>query len=142
MILREQQALFIKLLAQLISWAYQNGYELTAGELKRSNEQAIINAMGYTKRMVLANAIALSFPDLSKAILDNGKANGIVGSLHELGLAVDLNLFKDGKFLPNSEDHRPLGEYWKSLSPLCRWGGDFKPNPDGNHYSCTWGGKS
>ncbi len=53
-------------------------------------------------------------------------------SVHRLRLAIDLNLFKDGKYLDQTEDHRPLGNYWESLHPLCRWGGHFK---DGNHYS-------
>lgn len=62
---------------------------------------------------------------------------GFKKTLHGKRLALDLNLFKDGKFLKNSEDHAPLGVYWKTLHPLCRWGGDFKgpKGPDGNHYS-------
>jgi hypothetical protein len=47
-------------------------------------------------------------------------------------LAIDLNLFKDSEFLEQSEDHRPLGEWWKKQHPDARWGGDFD---DGNHYS-------
>lgn len=62
-------------------------------------------------------------------------------SLHYIGLAVDINLFKDGDFLTHSEDHRPFGEFWKGLHPLCRWGGDFT-KPDGNHYSVTFAGRS
>lgn len=58
-------------------------------------------------------------------------------SNHKKYLAIDLDLFKDGKYLKKTEDHRPLGEYWKSLHPLCRWGGDFG---DGNHYSFIHGG--
>lgn len=126
----------------LISWAYSNGYELTAGELKRSDEQAYLNALGEAGREKVAQAVTPISSGLASAVRNNGKSNGIVGSLHELGLAVDLNLFKDGKFLDSSADHRPLGEYWKSLHPLARWGGDFKPSPDGNHYSLTYGGKS
>jgi hypothetical protein len=53
-------------------------------------------------------------------------------SNHKQRLAIDFNLFKDGVFLQGTEDHRPLGEYWESLDPLCRWGGRFN---DGNHYS-------
>lgn len=53
-------------------------------------------------------------------------------SLHGKRLAVDLNLFRDGKFLTRTEDHQPLGEWWEKLHPLCRWGGRFN---DGNHYS-------
>lgn len=55
-------------------------------------------------------------------------------SFHGKGLAIDIHLFKDGKYLRSTEDHRQLGEYWKSLGGT--WGGDFKI-PDGNHYS--WG---
>jgi hypothetical protein len=56
------------------------------------------------------------------------------GSKHYSRLAIDLNLFKDGKYLRSTEAHRFLGEYWKSLAPECTWGGDFR-NKDGNHYS-------
>jgi len=59
-----------------------------------------------------------------------GRAN----SNHKLKLAIDLNLFRDGSYLNATEDHRELGEFWKSLAPDCRWGGDFS-QPDGNHYS-------
>ena len=54
------------------------------------------------------------------------------GSFHYKKLAVDLNLFKDGKYLAKTEDHRSLGEFWKSIGGT--WGGDFK-HKDGNHYS-------
>lgn len=113
MTLREQQSLFMRLLPRLIDFAYDNGYELTGGQLLRTQSEANANA---------------------------ASGAGIKNSLHRLGLAIDLNLFKDGKFLTTSDNHRPLGEYWKSLHPLCRWGGDFKPKPDGNHYSLEWEG--
>ena len=51
-------------------------------------------------------------------------------SLHGKRLAIDLNLFKDGKYLDKTEDHTPLGEYWESIGGS--WGGRFR---DGNHYS-------
>jgi hypothetical protein len=63
---------------------------------------------------------------------------GIKNSLHGDRLAVDVNLFKDGKWLQKTEDHKPLGEYWESLHPLCRWGGRFN---DGNHYSIEYQGR-
>jgi hypothetical protein len=45
-------------------------------------------------------------------------------------LAIDLNLFKNGKYLPNTEDHKPLGDFWEFLGGT--WGGRWK---DGNHYA-------
>lgn len=75
------------------------------------------------------------------AVLDAKDGKGIIRSLHFERLAVDLNLYKDGKWLTNTEDHRPFGEYWKTLHPLCRWGGDFQTRPDGNHYSMEWQGR-
>lgn len=53
-------------------------------------------------------------------------------SFHYQRLAVDLNLFKDKQWLRDTESHRVLGEFWKSIGGT--WGGDFK-SPDGNHYS-------
>ena len=56
----------------------------------------------------------------------------IDGSFHYKRLAVDFNLFKDGKYLTETEDHRPLGEFWENIGGT--WGGRFE-RPDGNHYS-------
>ena len=53
-------------------------------------------------------------------------------SFHYKRLAIDINLFKDGIYLEKTEDHKSLGDYWKSIGGT--WGGDFK-HKDGNHYS-------
>lgn len=50
-------------------------------------------------------------------------------SKHHDRLAIDLNLFKDGRYLSTTEDHRELGEWWESIGGV--WGGRFE---DGNHY--------
>lgn len=107
MTLGEKQRLFTRLVADLIKFAYAAGYELTFGEVLRRPAVAAENAT---------------------------KGTGIANSLHRLSLAVDFNLFKSGVYLTDSETHRPLGNYWKTLDPLCRWGGDFA-SKDGNHYS-------
>jgi hypothetical protein len=63
---------------------------------------------------------------------------GQAWSAHKQRLAVDLNLFLDGKYLSDTESHRMFGEYWKSIDPENHvWGGDFK---DGNHYSFRFNG--
>jgi len=114
MTLGQQQRLFTLLAARLIEYAYWMGYELTFGEALRDPRIAELNAQ---------------------------KGSGISNSLHLDKLAIDLNLFKDGGWLKTTEDHAFLGAFWKSLHPLCRWGGDFRPKPDGNHYSMEWNGR-
>lgn len=106
MTLGQKQRLFSKLVAQLILWAYDQGYEVTTGDFFR--DPRVHGAIGEKK--------SYSHPK----------------SCHKLKLAGDLNLFKDGKYLDETEDHRPLGEKWESMHPLCCWGGHFN---DGNHYS-------
>lgn len=60
---------------------------------------------------------------------------GQVNSLHKEKLAIDINLFKNGVWLKNSEDHKELGEWWESIGGS--WGGRFN---DGNHYSLSYRG--
>lgn len=71
----------------------------------------------------------------------NAAQGGIPVSLHLDGLALDINLFKDGVYLADTSSHLMFGQFWKSLWPDCRWGGDFKPRADGNHYSIEHEGR-
>lgn len=111
MTLREKQSLFAQLVAQLLLQATLTGYEVTLGEAWRSPEEA---------------------ERLSKI------GRGIKVSLHCQRLALDLNLFKNGKYLSSTKAHQPLGEWWEQVHALCRWGGRFG---DGNHYSLEHGGR-
>lgn len=126
--------------ALLILEAERLGFRCTLQEAARSDEQAIINSLGSQGRDAVAKLIYKVFPKLAEALVNNGNNNGVVNSVHSVGLAVDLNLFKDGVYLTTSESHAPLGAFWKTLHPLARWGGDFKPRPDGNHYSFEYNG--
>lgn len=67
------------------------------------------------------------------------------GSLHYDGLAIDIDLTKDGRYLGKTEDHYPFGVFWESLHPDCFWGGNGPKEDglkhDGNHYSVTYGGR-
>ena len=112
--LGEKQRIFSYNIAKLILWAYEQGYEITCNEFYRTTEQAALNAK---------------------------KGTGIADSVHTKKLAADLNLFKGGAYLTDSADHKPLGDYWKTLHPLNRWGGDFS-RPDGNHYSMSHEGRA
>ena len=110
--LRQKQSRFARLVAtKLIPQALAMGYEITFGDAYR--DPRLHGAMGAKK------------------------GYGATNSCHKLRLAIDLNLFKGGKFLQTSEDHKPLGEYWESLGGT--WGGRFS-NPDGNHYSLEHNG--
>jgi hypothetical protein len=111
--LRQKQSRFALAVALLIQEADKRGYAVTLGDAYRTPGQAVANALS---------------------------GSGISNSLHCERLAIDLNLFKDGRFLAGTEDHRPLGEWWESLSPDHRWGGRFS-RPDGNHYSLSIDGK-
>jgi hypothetical protein len=102
----EKQQLFAKLVGDLLTKAYDMGYQVTLGDAFRD-------------------------PRLH-GFMGQKQGYGHASSTHKARLAIDLNLFKDGEFLTGTEDHRPLGEWWKKQHQLCRWGGDFR---DGNHYS-------
>lgn len=115
MTLGEKQRLFPTLLIQLIAHIYQQGYAVSWGD-------------GFRDPRVFGE-------------VGEQKGYGRSRSNHKKRLAQDLNLFKqvDGKwvYLTSTEDHRPFGEFWESLHPLCSWGGHFQ---DGNHYSLEDGG--
>lgn len=130
---------FTHCVALLILEAERLGYRCTLQEVARSDEQAIINSLGFQGRDAVAKLVYNAFPRLAAALINNGKGRGIVNSVHSLGLAVDINLFKDGVYLTDSADHAKLGAFWKTLNPLARWGGDFS-DPDGNHYSFEYNG--
>lgn len=97
------------MVAELIQYAKASGYELTIGDAYRDPR--------------------------SHGAVGEKKAYGRANSLHKLRLAIDFNLFKDGRFLTTSEDHKPLGEFWESIGGT--WGGRFD---DGNHYSLEHNG--
>ena len=75
-----------------------------------------------------AQGYELTFGD---AFRDTRCPYGAKDTMHLKRLAIDLNLFKDGRYLDETEDHLPLGEYWESIGG--RWGGRYKIR-DGNHY--------
>lgn len=66
--------------------------------------------------------------------------SGIPNSLHCLKLAVDISLFKDGRYLTKSADYRELGEWWEAQATdkiKTHWGGRFN---DPFHFSVGHGG--
>ena len=74
------------------------------------------------------NGYSLTFGD---ALAKTGHRRN---SFHYKALAIDLNLFKDGRYLKNNLDHIELGTFWESIGGT--WGGRWN---DGNHYSTSTG---
>lgn len=107
------QQQFTLSVGKLIMWTYEQGWGLTFGDAYRSPEQAAENA---------------------------AKGIGIADSLHCDRLAIDLNLFVSGEYQSTTAAYSSMGEHWKTLHTLARWGGDFS-KPDGNHFSFEWQGR-
>lgn len=112
MTLGDKQELFALLFGELICWVYEQGHALRLGEVHRPK----VTADHYARI---------------------GK--GIKNSAHTRKLAADIFLVKNGKVTWDTEDYEPLGEHWKSLHELCRWGGDFKGR-DAVHFSIEHAG--
>jgi hypothetical protein len=99
----EQQAAFLLDAAKLIQKASQFGLTITGGELFRTQEQQDLHfAAGKSK---------------------------LRHSLHQDRLAIDLNFFKKGstgafELTYEKADIQSLGDWWESLSPQNKWGGN------------------
>lgn len=135
MSLREARCRFGAMLPRLLDYAtYTLGFEVAPGEVMRGPVQAEVNALSQEEKSRLAALIREEFPRLAKLVADAGK--GTRTSLHLDGLALDLNLYRNGVYLGQTTHHAELGRYWESIGGA--WGGGWG---DGNHYSLAYGGK-
>lgn len=102
------QAEFLLDVCKLIQHATEQGWVVTGGELHRSLEQQQIHVKaGRSKTM---------------------------NSQHMLRLAIDLMFFRDRQLTWDRAALAPIGEYWESLNPKNRWGGNFKSLVDVPHF--------
>lgn len=100
--LKEARIKYSRLLAQLVLWIFSQGYEVAFDE------------------------------GMDRITAKDPTSDHMKNSLHELGLAQDLLIYKGGTYLTATEDYKFAGEKWESMHPLCRWGGRFQ---DGDHFS-------
>ena len=100
--LSTQQQIFTRNVAKLIVFANENCFELTFGEAHRTNEQQLI-------------------------YVQTGKSK-TMNSNHLRRLAVDFNFFKNGNLTYKWDDIKIVGDYWETLHPQNRWGGDWNKN--------------
>jgi len=109
--LGQKQRRFTRMSVRLIDYAHSLGYEITLGDAYR--DPRVFGPIGTR--------------------LGYGESK----SAHKQRLAIDLNLFIDGKYMADTESHRVLGEWWEGQGGV--WGGRFQ---DGNHYSLEHDGIS
>lgn len=108
MSLSQEQAAFLMDACKLIQYATEQGWTVTGGELYRTPEQQEI-------------------------YLKTGRSK-TMASNHLKRCAIDLNFFKNGQLTWDKQQLAPLGQYWESLNPKNRWGGNFKSLIDVPHF--------
>jgi hypothetical protein len=108
MSLVDEQSAFLLDVCKLIPFATNLGFVVTGKELQRTLEQQKIYVqMGRSKTM---------------------------NSNHIRCCAIDLYFFKDGKLVYDIPLLKPIGEYWESLNPKNRWGGNWNSFKDVPHF--------
>jgi hypothetical protein len=103
----DHQVAFLKDIPKLLQYLWDHGFTVTGGELLRTAEQ-------------------------QQLYLQQGKSRTL-DSNHLKKTAIDLNIFLDGNFATKPQ-LQSVGDYWESLHPLNRWGGNFKTFQDTPHF--------
>ena len=126
----------MRLLPRLIDKAHELGFEIRGGSLFRDPR-----LHGHKGFPTITAWLEQAYPHIYEEAVEAGYGDyGSRVSNHKDKCAIDLNLRKRGGAMAwSSEAHRPLGEFWESLHPLCRWGGRYN---DGNHYEIMQEGDS
>jgi len=100
--LSDQQFEFAKDCVLLELWMINHGYKFTYGEAWRPDE-------------------------MQKIYYEQGKSKiKERGGPHGYRLARDYNIWVNGKLTYAKEILQPIGDFWESLNPLNRWGGNYK----------------
>ena len=108
-----KQAEFLIHVTRLLSRAYELGFVVTGGELYRTLDQ-------------------------QKLYIQQGRSQ-TMNSRHLSRCAIDLNFFlkkADGtlQLTYNKTELQILGDYWESLHPDNRWGGNWRSFKDTPHF--------
>lgn len=83
---------------------------------------------------LIGHGYKFTFGDAYRSV-EEATRLGKTNSLHTKRLAIDLNLFLNGKYLTKTEDYKEAGEYFELIGGT--WGGRFE---DGNHFSLEHNG--
>lgn len=116
-----RQWAFLKDVSLLINFIAKSGWKATGGDLYRSNPE-------------------------QERLFNMGRSNARPGeSRHGSRMAIDLNFWdSDGAYMgiqldilgrdKHQEKMQFIGDYWKSLHPKNKWGGEFKSLYDYGHF--------
>lgn len=115
---------------------------MTPGDYRRKFSHALVLLLVQVQDL----GYEFAFDEVTDRITEKDPTTDhMKGSLHELGLAADILLYKNGVYLTKTEEYEFLGTIWEALGvtlglPLV-WGGRFK-QADGNHFSIKFQGKA
>lgn len=106
--LLNSQQIFSKNLAKLILFIYENGFEVSIGEVERTRfQQKEYFRLGRSKTM---------------------------NSNHLKRLAADIFIFKNDELINDKNKLYDVGKYWESLHVNNRYGGFFRNFTDVPHF--------
>lgn len=108
MTLREKQTEFMWDLIKLLTYIKNCGYDVTGGELLRTCE-------------------------MQEIYLKTGKSK-VKHSRHQDKLAIDLNIFINGKLVYVKKELQHIGDFWEGLNSKNKWGGNYKSFIDTPHF--------
>ena len=109
MTLRQEQSAFTRDITRLLVYLAGKGYEVTLGEAHRTVDQ---------QRLHIAAGRSLT-----------------MNSQHLKRLALDLNIFLDGRLIQTKAELQEIGDFWEGLDPGKNvWGGNWKRFVDTPHF--------
>lgn len=120
----QHQQIFSQNVAMLILKANSLGINLTFGEAYRTQDQQELYFYGKSVRP----------EDYRLELISVNKRSNTMFSNHLKRLAIDFNFFISGVYTFTDPLISELGNYWESLDPLNRWGGNFKDFYDVPHF--------
>jgi len=115
---------FTQDIAKLIEFAAKNSVILTFGEAYRTKDQQRLYYYGYE----------IDLTDKKIGFIKTKRKSMTLQSNHLKRLAVDFNIFVNGRLTYKKEDTQFLGDFWESLREGNRWGGNFNSFIDVPHF--------
>lgn len=139
----EKRIAFTYCVGELLAFAEKYGYRVVLCEAMRAPQQAEWNATHCAVKSVSGVRCERLRADPIHGREHIFRPVGIRGTLHQMGLAIDLLIMVQGqdgawKIDERIDGYRALGDYWKTLHELARAGVDFG---DSGHFGFEHDGR-